>query len=101
MLACLHGSPAIDQGNSFGLTTDQRGLARSYDDPAVLNAPGGDGSDIGAFELQPASPALLQNVSTRARVGMDDDVLVVLAAGSLLAKIAPPAASPPFSSFVT
>ncbi|MBA3607981.1 MAG: hypothetical protein H0W43_05650 [Chthoniobacterales bacterium] len=70
------GSPAIDQGNSFGLTTDQRGLARSYDDPAVLNAPGGDGSDIGAFELQPASPALLQNVSTRARVGMDDDVLI-------------------------
>ncbi|MDQ3545658.1 MAG: hypothetical protein M3429_03930 [Verrucomicrobiota bacterium] len=33
------GSPAIDQGNSFGLTTDQRGLARSYDDPAVLTRP--------------------------------------------------------------
>jgi hypothetical protein len=32
--------------------TDQRGLPRPYDQPAVPNAPGGDGSDIGAFELQ-------------------------------------------------
>lgn len=47
--ALLPGSPAIDKGNSFGLTTDQRGFARPVDFP-LPNAPGGDGSDIGAFE---------------------------------------------------
>lgn len=44
-------SPAIDAGNSFGYTTDQRGLSRPVD-LATPNAPGGDGADIGAFELQ-------------------------------------------------
>ena len=75
-LSLKPGSPAIDQGNSFGLTSDQRGLARMYDDPAVPNAAGGDSSDVGAFELQPAPPATLQNVSTRARVGTGDEVLI-------------------------
>lgn len=45
----LPGSPAIDKGNSFGLLTDQRGFDRPLDFP-LPNAPGGDGSDIGAFE---------------------------------------------------
>ena len=51
-------SPTIDQGNSFGSTTDQRGKPRPMDFPGVQNAPGGDGSDIGAFELEqlPAPP---------------------------------------------
>jgi hypothetical protein len=46
------GSPAIDQGNSFGLTTDQRGEPRPKD---LLNDPTapGDRSDIGACEVQP------------------------------------------------
>jgi CSLREA domain-containing protein len=47
------GSPAIDMGNSFGLATDQRGSLRPNDDPAITNASGGDGSDIGAFEVPP------------------------------------------------
>jgi len=47
----LPGSPAIDKGNSFGLTTDQRGFQRPLDNPAIPNAAGGDGSDIGAVEL--------------------------------------------------
>ena len=38
--ALLEGSPAIDRGNSFGATTDQRGFAR----------PQGTASDIGSFE---------------------------------------------------
>jgi hypothetical protein len=38
--ALLEGSPAIDKGDSFGATTDQRGFAR----------PLGAASDIGAFE---------------------------------------------------
>ena len=65
--ALLEGSPAIDKGNSFGATTDQRGVAR----------PQGAAPDIGAFEvedtkkptvigLQPAAGAI--NVSTGANV---------------------------------
>jgi hypothetical protein len=50
-MALLPGSPAIDQGNSFGLTTDQRGALRPFDFPSIPNASGGDGSDIGAFEV--------------------------------------------------
>jgi probable HAF family extracellular repeat protein len=56
--ALLAGSPALDTGNSFGLTTDQRGLPRPYDSPGIANAPGGDGNDIGAFEAQ--APTVLQ-----------------------------------------
>jgi hypothetical protein len=44
----LSGSPAIDKGNSFGLTTDQRGEVRPFDNPGIANA--SDGSDIGAYE---------------------------------------------------
>ena len=49
--ALLPGSPAIDQGRSFGVHTDQRGYHRPYNYTAIPNAPGGDGSDIGAFEM--------------------------------------------------
>ena len=52
-LALLWDSPAIDQGNCFGVHTDQRGHARPHDYPLVPNAPGGDGSDIGAYEFDP------------------------------------------------
>ncbi len=45
-------SPAVDRGTSFGLTIDQRGLPRPSDFASISNAEGGDGSDIGAFELQ-------------------------------------------------
>jgi len=51
--ALLSGSPAIDRGNSFGVHTDQRGYRRPYNFSSIPNAHGGDGSDIGAFELQP------------------------------------------------
>ena len=49
-IAPLAGSPALDRGKSFGLTTDQRGIGRPDDNPAITNATGGDGSDIGAYE---------------------------------------------------
>ena len=47
-------SPAIDKGNAFTLTSDQRGGTRPVDfaDAIFPNAAGGDGSDIGAFETQ-------------------------------------------------
>jgi hypothetical protein len=45
-------SPAIDKGNSFGVTTDQRAQPRPFDNPNIPNATGSDGTDIGAFERQ-------------------------------------------------
>ena len=61
----LPGSPALDRGNTFALTTDQRSAARTRDDPASPNAVGGDGTDIGAVEMQPAvsGPAGIASVS--------------------------------------
>jgi hypothetical protein len=53
--ALLPGSPAIDKGKNFsGATTDQRGpgFVRTFDDVSTANATGGDGTDIGAFEVQ-------------------------------------------------
>ena len=34
-MALQAGSPAIDAGNAFGLTIDQRGFIRTYDTPGV------------------------------------------------------------------
>jgi hypothetical protein len=52
-MALRVGSPAMDKGKSFGSMTDQRGFARPLDDLSVTNASGGDGADIGAFEVDP------------------------------------------------
>jgi hypothetical protein len=50
--ALLPGSPAIDGGQgSTGEAVDQRGITRPSDLASTNNAPGGDGTDIGAFEL--------------------------------------------------
>ncbi|HEU5106215.1 MAG TPA: choice-of-anchor Q domain-containing protein [Solirubrobacterales bacterium] len=54
--ALLPGSIAIDRGNSFGSSVDQRGLPRPSDFPEISNKEGGNGSDIGAFELQVPPP---------------------------------------------
>jgi hypothetical protein len=54
--ALLPGSPAIDQGASSGSSTDQRGFPRPLDDLAIANVMGGDGADIGAFELSRPPP---------------------------------------------
>ncbi len=48
----MPGSSAIDKGKAFAsVTTDQRGQTRPFDDTAITNAGGGDGSDIGAYEV--------------------------------------------------
>jgi hypothetical protein len=47
--ALLPGSPAIDAGNSPGLSEDQRGYPRPVDIPGIANA--GNGTDIGAYEF--------------------------------------------------
>ena len=58
-MALLPGSVAIDYGRSYGSTTDQRGFIRPVDlpDATYPNAVGGDGADIGAYEVQPPSLA--------------------------------------------
>jgi hypothetical protein len=57
--SCTGSSPAIDAGKNFtSATTDQRGtgFARIVDFASIPNATGGDGTDIGAFEVQPVCP---------------------------------------------
>jgi len=54
-MALLVDSPAIEQGHSSGSTTDQRGVVRPLDNPAIANVAGGDGADIGAFEYVAAA----------------------------------------------
>lgn len=49
-------SPAIDKGNSFGVTTDQRNAPRPVDYAPAPNG-AGDQADIGAFEVQGATAA--------------------------------------------
>lgn len=71
--ALLAGSPALDAGGAVeGLTGDQRNLPRPVDDPLLDPAPGGDNSDIGAFESQPAQSA---NISSRGNVLTGDSIL--------------------------
>ncbi len=107
--ALLFGSPAIDQGApatnpSTGdpIITDQRGLTRPVDRPNIANATGGNGSDIGAFEVQ--TPSLLLNISTRLNVltggnvliggfivtGTDPKIVAIRAIGPSLANSVPP-----------
>ena len=44
-------SPVVDAGMAFGLRVDQRGLTRPFGFGDIADVAGGDGSDIGAFEL--------------------------------------------------
>jgi predicted outer membrane repeat protein len=68
-------SPVIDKGNSFGLSTDQRGVLRPIDFPAIPNA--GDGSDIGAVELQPSSAFKLGKLKRNKKKGTAKQVVIL------------------------
>lgn len=74
-MALLPGSPAIDAGISANLSTDQRGGARTHDDPGIPNALGGDGTDIGSFEAG-SLVFRLANISTRLRVQTGDNAMI-------------------------
>lgn len=65
-------SPLVDQGASFGLTTDQRGIPRPIDFPSIPNSPvpGADGSDIGAIELQPSNAFSLGKLTRNKKKGI-------------------------------
>jgi hypothetical protein len=64
-------SPAVDRGSISGLPTDQRGIQRPIEFPQIPDSPaaGGDGSDIGGFELQPASGLALGRLQRNRRKG--------------------------------
>jgi hypothetical protein len=90
--ALLPGSPAIDRGNSFGLTTDQRGEPRPIDFASITNAIGGDGSDIGAFEVggprPPGGPFQLDgDATTDGLPGEDWDIVLIGNGGSAIASV--------------
>jgi CSLREA domain-containing protein len=58
-IALMPGSPATDAGSNAGqaalfLNQDQRSFLRPVDFPGVTDAAGGNGTDIGAFEVQKA-----------------------------------------------
>jgi hypothetical protein len=55
-MALSPGSPAVDGGFAFGWDSDQRGMPRPSDFASLPNSAGGDGSDIGAFELPASNP---------------------------------------------
>ena len=75
-VALLPGSPAIDHGLNESLApTDQRGMPRTYEQSAVTNAPGGNGTDVGAFELE-STLATFANISTRLSVGTGNNAMI-------------------------
>jgi CSLREA domain-containing protein len=60
-IALQSASPAIDKGSNTGVTQapsdeDQREQTRPIDFSGVSNAAGGNGTDIGAYEVQPGCP---------------------------------------------
>jgi parallel beta helix pectate lyase-like protein len=68
-------SPVIDKGNGFGLNTDQRGVLRPIDFPAIPNA--ADGSDIGAVELQPSNAFKLGKLKRNKKKGTAKQVVIL------------------------
>ena len=77
--ALLIGSPAIDAGKraaiaSLTQNTDQRGFPRPSAG-SVTNATGGDGSDIGAFEVPPCVPPPADMISWWPGEGNTTDII--------------------------
>jgi hypothetical protein len=81
--ALLAGSPAIDQGfNYSGDVNDQCGAARTVDQPSVANATDGDGTDIGAVEVQTPAHKLNSLIASVQDMGLSSG-----ATNSLSAKL--------------
>jgi predicted outer membrane repeat protein len=70
-MALAATSPAVDKGSAFGITSDQRGVLRPIDFPSIPNsgAASGDGTDIGAFELQPSNAFTLGKLKKNKKKG--------------------------------
>jgi hypothetical protein len=80
--ALLTNSPAIDHGISSGLLFDQRGVGfpRTIDNPAIAAPPGGDQTDIGAFEAPSPAPSALR-IANVSKVGTDVQIKFTTSAG--------------------
>lgn len=74
-------SPAIDAGNAFTLITDQRGLQRPVD---LAPANASDGSDIGAYEQQGATPVPTLTLASTNIGGTTRDNTPDFSAGNLI-----------------
>jgi hypothetical protein len=70
-MALPASSPVVDKGAAFGLNADARGVLRPIDFPGIANsaAAGADGSDIGAFELQPSNAFTLGKLRKKKKKG--------------------------------
>jgi len=62
-------SPAVDRGSALDLATDQRGVIRPIDFPTIVNAPEGNGADIGAVELQPSNSLVVSKPKKNKKKG--------------------------------
>ena len=60
-------SPALDMGVDGGVESDQRGAKRPVVFPDVTQPAGGDGSDVGAYELQSLPGDTGRRIDARAR----------------------------------
>ena len=78
------GSIAIDKGNSFTLTADQRSETRPCDQAGITNAAGGDGADVGAFEVQGACFTNSPPTALNDNYTMDQDTTLSVAVPGVL-----------------
>jgi hypothetical protein len=78
------GSVAIDKGKSFTLTADQRGETRPCDQAGITNAAGGDGADVGAFEVQGACFTNTAPTALNDNYDMDQDTTLNVVAPGVL-----------------
>jgi hypothetical protein len=75
-IALQANSPAIDKGKRdtialLAANSDQRGKPRPFDDPNIANASGGDGSDIGAYEVSPLRITSVDKVGNDLGINFD------------------------------
>ncbi len=86
-------SPAVDHGSAFGLTTDERGQLRPVDLAATPNspAPGADGSDIGAAEIQGPASVVPPRALTPSLVPPDFDTAIFVPPNTLYLRLKCPA----------
>ena len=78
------GSIAIDKGNSFTLAADQRSETRPCDQAGITNAAGGDGADVGAFEVQGACFTNSPPTALNDNYNMDQDTTLSVAVPGVL-----------------
>ncbi len=65
----------VDKGTAFGLNSDQRGVLRPIDFPAMPNV--ADGADMGAVELQPSSAFQLGKLKRNKKKGTAKQVVIL------------------------